>query len=36
MIIGLGLIVLIAGPGKKALMAYIAIAYGAWTIYKSE
>ena len=35
MIIGLGLIVLIAGPFAKAA-AYIAIAYGAWTIYKSE
>ena len=35
MIIGLGLIVLIAGPRSKALV-YIAIAYGAWTIYKSE
>ena len=35
MIIGLGLIVLIAGPFAKAA-AYIAIAYGAWTIWKSE
>ena len=35
MIIGVGLIVLIAGPFAKAA-AYIAIAYGAWTIYKSE
>ena len=35
MLIGLGLIVLIAGPFAK-LAAYIAIGYGAWTIYKSE
>ena len=35
MIIGLGLIVLIAGS-IFWLLAYIAIAYGAWTIYKSE
>ena len=35
MIIGLGLIVLIAGPFANAA-AFIAIAYGAWTIYKSE
>ncbi len=35
MLVGLGLIVLIAGPFAK-LAAYIAIGYGAWTIYKSE
>ena len=35
MLIGVGLIILIAGPFAK-LAAYIAIAYGAWTIYKSE
>ena len=35
MLIGFGLIVLIAGPFAK-LAAYIAIGYGAWTIYKSE
>lgn len=35
MLIGVGLIVLIAGPFAK-LAAYIAIGYGAWTIYKSE
>ena len=35
MLITMGLIVLIAGPFAK-LAAYIAIAYGAWTIYKSE
>ena len=35
MLIAMGLIVLIAGPFAK-LAAYIAIAYGAWTIYKSE
>ena len=35
MLIGLGLIVLTAGPFAK-LAAYIAIGYGAWTIYKSE
>ena len=35
MLIGIGLIVLIAGPFAK-LAAYIAIGYGAWTIYKSE
>jgi len=34
-LIGLGLIVLIAGPFAK-LAAYAAIAYGAWTIWKSE
>ena len=32
-LIGLGLIVLIAGPFAK-LAAYAAIAYGAWTIWK--
>ena len=35
MLIAMGLIVLVAGPFAK-LAAYIAIAYGAWTIYKSE
>lgn len=35
MLIGIGLIVLIAGPFAK-LAAYIAIGYGVWTIYKSE
>jgi hypothetical protein len=35
MLIALGLVILIAGPFAK-LAAYIAIGYGAWTIYKSE
>jgi len=35
MLIAVGLIILIAGPFAK-LAAYIAICYGAWTIYKSE
>lgn len=35
MLIGVGLVILIAGPFAK-LAAYAAIAYGAWTIYKSE
>ena len=35
MLIGIGLVVLIAGPFAK-LAAYGAIAYGAWTIWKSE
>ena len=35
MLIGVGLIVLIAGPFAK-LAAYAAIAYGAWTIWKQE
>lgn len=35
MLIGVGLVILIAGPFAK-LAAYIAIGYGAWTIYKSE
>ena len=35
MLIAVGLIILIAGPFAK-LAAYIAIGYGAWTIYKSE
>lgn len=35
MLIAMGLIVLVAGPFAK-LAAYIAIAYGAWTIYKSD
>ena len=34
-IIALGLVVLIAGPFAK-LAAYAAIAYGAWTIWKSD
>ena len=34
-IIALGLVVLIAGPFAN-LAAYAAIAYGAWTIWKSE
>lgn len=34
-LIAIGVIVLIAGPFAK-LAAYIAIGYGAWTIYKSE
>ena len=34
-IIALGLVVLIAGPFAK-LAAYAAIAYGSWTIWKSE
>lgn len=33
MLIGVGLVVLIAGPFAK-LAAYAAIAYGAWTIWK--
>ena len=35
LLIGVGVIVLIAGPLAK-LAAYAAIAYGAWTLYKSE
>ena len=35
MLIGVGVIVLIAGPFAK-LAAYGAIAYGAWTIWKRE
>ena len=35
MLIGIGLVVLIAGPFAK-LAAYGAIAYGAWTLWKSE
>jgi len=35
MLVALGLVILIAGPFAK-LAAYIAIGYGAWTIYKSE
>jgi hypothetical protein len=35
MLIAIGLVVLIAGPFAK-LAAYIAIGYGAWTIWKSE
>jgi len=34
-LIAVGLVILIAGPFAK-LAAYGAIAYGAWTIYKSE
>ena len=34
-LIAVGVIVLIAGPFAK-LAAYGAIAYGAWTIWKSE
>ena len=34
-LIGIGIVVLIAGPLAK-LAAYAAIAYGAWTIYKKE
>ena len=35
MLIGVGVVVLIAGPFAK-LAAYGAIAYGAWTLYKKE
>ena len=35
MLILLGVVVLIAKP-IAGLLAYAAIAYGAWTIYKSE
>ena len=34
-LIALGVIILIAGPLAK-IAAYAAIAYGAWTIWKSE
>ena len=34
-LIAVGVIVLIAGPFAK-LAAYVAIAYGAWTIFKKE
>lgn len=34
-LIAVGLVVLIAGPFAK-LAAYVAIAYGAWTIWKAE
>ena len=34
-LVAVGVIVLIAGPFAK-LAAYAAIAYGAWTIWKSE
>ena len=34
-LIGLGIVVLIAGPFAK-LAAYAAIVYGAWTIWKKE
>ena len=35
MLIAIGVIVLIAGPFAK-LASYAAIAYGAWTLFKSE
>ena len=34
-LVAVGVIVLIAGPFAK-IAAYAAIAYGAWTIWKSE
>ena len=34
-LIGVGLVILIAGPFAK-LAAYAAIAYGIWTIWKAE
>ena len=34
-LIALGVMILIAGPFAK-IAAYAAIAYGAWTIWKSE
>jgi|TARA_B110000240_G_C13470619_1_gene440788 hypothetical protein len=34
-LIGIGIIVLIAGPLAK-LAAYAAIGYGIWTLYKKE
>jgi hypothetical protein len=34
-LIGVGLVILIAGPFAK-LAAYGAIAYGAWTIWKKD
>jgi hypothetical protein len=34
-LIGVGVVVLIAGPLAK-LVAYGAIAYGAWTLWKKE
>ena len=34
-LIAVGLVILIAGPFAK-LAAYGAIAYGAWTVWKSE
>ena len=34
-LIALGIVVLIAKP-LAGILAYAAIAYGAWTIYKSE
>ena len=34
-LIGIGLVILIAGPFAK-LAAYGAIAYGAWTIWRAE
>ena len=35
LLIGLGILILVAGSFAK-LGAYAAIAYGAWTIWKSE
>lgn len=35
LLIAMGIIVLIAGPLAK-IAAYVAIGYGAWTIYKRE
>lgn len=34
-LVAVGVIILIAGPFAK-IAAYAAIAYGAWTIWKSE
>ena len=34
-LVGVGLVILIAGPFAK-LAAYAAIAYGIWTIWKTE
>ena len=34
-LVGVGLVILIAGPFAK-LAAYAAIAYGVWTIWKTE
>jgi len=34
-LIAVGVVILIAGPFAK-IAAYAAIAYGAWTIWKSE
>tara|TARA_B100000902_G_scaffold398633_1_gene466142 strand:+ start:869 stop:1042 length:174 start_codon:yes stop_codon:yes gene_type:complete len=35
MLIGIGVIILIAGPLAK-LAAWVAIGYGAWTLWKRE